>query len=84
MVIRVEDKLKIMLTVMQVILYHINCHKWEISAYSLLVAEIITFIASLFSGDMGSYSGIMAILALSGIATTVKLELSEQNRNRHS
>ncbi len=71
-------------TMLQVMLYHIICHKWEIAAYSLLTAEIITFIASLFSGDMGSYSGIMAILAFSGIASVVKLELTEQNRNRHS
>lgn len=73
-------------TIFQVMLYHIICHKWEISAYSLLTAEIITFISSLLSGDMGSYSGIMAIIALSGITTAVKLAISndEQNRNRHS
>lgn len=65
--------MKKMFTLIQVILYHIICHKWEISAYSLLTAEIITFISSLLSGDMGSYSGIMAIIALSGIATAVKL-----------
>ena len=67
-------------TMFQVMLYHIICHKWEITAYSLLTAEIITFISSLFSGDMGSYSGIMAILAFSGIASAVKLELLKQSK----
>ena len=76
--------MKKIFTLIQVILYHIICHKWEITAYSLLTAEIITFTASLFSDDMGSYSGIMAILAFSGIASAVKLELTEQSRNRHS
>ena len=63
---------------MQIILYHIACHKWKITTYSLLIAEIITFITSLLSSDIASYSGIMAVLALSGIGAAVKLGISEQ------
>ena len=63
---------------MQVILYHIARHKWEITTYSLLTAEIITFITSLLSSDIASYSGIMAVLAFSGIGAAVKLGISEQ------
>lgn len=71
-------------TIFQVMLYHISCHKWELLAYSLLLGEVLTLITSLLSSDMGAYSGLMAILAFAGIATAVKLDLTEQNRNRHS
>lgn len=74
----IECTLTKIFTIFQVMLYHIIRHKWKITTYSLLTAEIITFITSLLSSDIASYSGIMAILAFSGIASAVKLGISEK------
>lgn len=74
----IECTLTKIFTIFQVMLYHIIRHKWKITTYSLLTAEIITFITSLLSSDIASYSGIMAVLAFSGIGAAVKLGISEQ------
>lgn len=62
----------------QVMLYRIIYHKWLISTCVFVSAELITLAVSLFSTDIGSYSGLMGIFSLSAIASAVMLEISEE------
>lgn len=70
--------MKLVFNVIQVILYHIIYHKWLISTCVFVSAELITLVVSLFSTDIGSYSGLMGIFSLSAIASAVMLEISEE------
>lgn len=68
--------MKLVFSIIQVILYHIIHHKWLISTCVFVSAELITLAVSLFSTDIGSYSGLMGIFSLSAIGSAVMLEIS--------